>query len=341
MASAVTLEYALNTKTALDAGECAEGCARRPGDPCSTNKVLDIVSEFVLKHGPVGGITRGKSDQVLAFETRQDDIILPSRGGGAKVVRDAAEKLNCTSESCVLSHPDFKSFVREQIGADAEKLIEREKEERFKTFGPRNSTKWLDNENIDYTLQRWARVFDDFYPYSFNMIDFESAGGSLARNPMSMILDGLVAVNLGNQKMVTKKCRCAASVVNTDRTGNRGKHWTAVFIDCRKLKGLWTVEFFNSSGNPPAREIVEWMEKTRQMLIDYRRGGGGDVSSGDVDTVVASTVRHQYSESECGVYSLYYIRKRLEKMPLTFFGKHVIPDDAMIEFRKYLFRKYS
>jgi len=49
--------------------------------------------------------------------------------------------------------------------------------------------------------------------------------------------------------------------------------------------------------------------------------------------------RHQRGDTECGVYSLYYIRQRLEGTPARWFATDTVPDDAMIKFRKHLFSK--
>ena len=49
---------------------------------------------------------------------------------------------------------------------------------------------------------------------------------------------------------------------------------------------------------------------------------------------------HQKQHSECGVYALYYIWARLHGIPYTEFNDdYIIPDEDMIKFRKFLFRK--
>jgi hypothetical protein len=50
-------------------------------------------------------------------------------------------------------------------------------------------------------------------------------------------------------------------------------------------------------------------------------------------------VRHQDSQTECGLYILFYIRARLEGRPCAEFARSRIPDAAMAEFRSHVFRE--
>ena len=47
---------------------------------------------------------------------------------------------------------------------------------------------------------------------------------------------------------------------------------------------------------------------------------------------------HQESRTECGLYALFYIRRRLEGTPLSFFEERPVPDEAMTAFRQHVFR---
>jgi len=49
-------------------------------------------------------------------------------------------------------------------------------------------------------------------------------------------------------------------------------------------------------------------------------------------------LEHQMSSTECGVYTLFYIRSRLEYIPYTKFLEEIIPDENMKDFRTHCFR---
>ena len=48
---------------------------------------------------------------------------------------------------------------------------------------------------------------------------------------------------------------------------------------------------------------------------------------------------HQQKDTECGIYSLYYIVNMIQKNNFLFFKTKVIKDDEMEKFRDYFFNK--
>lgn len=88
-----------------------------------------------------------------------------------------------------------------------------------------------------------------------------------------------------------------------------------------------TIEYFNSSGRPPPRQVIQWMERQADFLK----------RSGAVDTVVVTSLAHQRSKTECGLYALYYIRSRLEGRPWRAFRSARVPDKDMEAFRQHVF----
>jgi hypothetical protein len=228
-----------------------------------------------------------------------------------------------------LQHPNFNQFVVSTRAATAEHL-KHELDKNFKAKGPRDTLALLSNYDIDGTLQRWGRVFTDFFPCPFAMMDFDSNGDMFGEISFPNLLKGRAVANLGAGMQSRGPFKCFGCVVNTDVSSGPGKHWVAVFVDCRDA--VWTVEYFNSVGRPPPRPMVAWMERTRSELESFR--------GGEVNTVSVTDVDHQESQTECGLYSLYYIRRRLEGTPFAFFETKLIPDDAMTLFRKHIFRVF-
>ena len=110
-----------------------------------------------------------------------------------------------------------------------------------------------------------------------------------------------------------------------------------VFGDCRG-EGEWSVEYFNSAGNPPPPPVTRWLEETASRLMTYRASHPRKYGDGAVVPVPLTDIRHQDSQTECGNYALYYIRRRLEGAPYSEFRETRIPDVAMLAFRKHIFR---
>ncbi len=304
--------------------ECAEDTGCVPGTPCASKKILVAIKEFADEEPRAPQTApRARAPQTASRE----DEHLPTTGTpDGDAVRAAAKALSCTSESCVVTHPRFRSFAT-QRGISAQELA-LEMELRFKAAGPRDSLALLSNVHIDATLRRWARVFPEFFPCPFAMMDFNHSGDFFGEVDLLDVLDGNIEVDLGaGIGAVRRKSTYFGCVVNTDVSSGRGKHWVAVFVDCRGKK--WSVEYFNSAGNPPPRPMTDWLARSSAKL-----------SSRCPTSVVAVTdVDHQESQTECGLYALYYIRRRLEGTPYSFFFEKLVPDAAMTAFRRHVFRK--
>jgi len=309
--------------------ECAEGIDHAEGTPCASKKILKVVAAFVAAN-PAPDIKK------LA----NSDLLPTANSSEAAAVRAAARVLGCTSESCVIAHPALHKFVVEHRLAPPNAL-ELELGLHFKAPGPRNSLALLSNYNLDETLQRWGRVFTEFFPCPFAMMDFDSNGDYFGEANFPAILEGRAEVELGSGVgRVRRRASCFGCIVNTDTSRGPGKHWVAVFVDCRPPPGEpWTVEYFNSAGRPPPRPMVGWMERTRAQLAEYRSGRPENRNTVcEAVSVPVTDMDHQESQTECGLYALFYIRRRLEGVPYTFFEQQLVPDEAMTTFREHVFR---
>lgn len=235
--------------------------------------------------------------------------------------------LNVEKEIDILPH----QLVVEVLGDDAIKIhSEIYKPEGTLDFKP------LNNTEIDSVLDQWKNLNGDYVNLHVNMIDFEKYGGTMSI-PLRDIIDHRVRtgsspfesgeINLLSKNKSTPKC--IACVVNSDTHGGGGKHWVCVFVDLRE--DPWTLEFFNSSGNPPYDEIRLWWAKNEIDLKKYVREKGLNV---DVERVRASDIVHQKSNTECGPYTLYYIYSRLTGIPHTYFKHNEIVDDVVTKFKK-------
>lgn len=314
--SAAAEAAAIEASTALQTTpcECAEDLSRRPGEPCASAPVVEAISKYV-----------------------EDTVGTPPPP--EKSVLAAAQVLGCSSESCVLAAPRFRQHVRAH-GGPSDQALDSELLHRFKPPGPRTGNQLLSNFNLDDVLQQWAVAFPGFFNLPFCMIDFAETGGSLASVDFAGVLDGREAQMLAGGGRVRRPCSTFACALNTDVSTGGGKHWVAIFGDCRG-RGVWRLEYFNSAGNPPAAAVARWQEATRARLLAFRRLHPQRFGDADIETVSVTDVRHQDSQTECGVYILYYIRARLEGRPSSEFCGTRIADAAMERFRAHLYRDDS
>lgn len=201
--------------------------------------------------------------------------------------------------------------AKNKTGCDSESCVYKKIglpgiDETFNPSGPWRGNNWLSNVNIDQVLGLQAKNNSRFHHIPFQMIDFEQTGGALAR--VDWVSDSKDYDSLG-------------CIINTDVSTGPGKHWVAFYVDY--LGG--TVEYFDSAAQPVPREI---MALTSVIATDL---GFREVN--------VTRMEHQTGQSECGVYSIFYILSRLAGVPSKFFEHTRVPDSDMEELRALIFRR--
>ncbi len=220
--------------------------------------------------------------------------------------KEIRDNMGCDNDICILDLIKEKNIISETV-------IDKELEINIKPEGPFNSNKWFNNSNIDDIFKQMELAYPNYHHINFQMIDFMDLKTELAT---------LELKNLPENK---NKIGC---VLNTDVSTGKGIHWFAVFIDLSKE--IVSIEFFNSSGNKPRTPVHEWMIKMEEQCHNMGR---------KAQRIIASQNRHQYSDTECGPYSCFYILCRIQDVPYSYFMNNRIPDEHVTNLRKKIFNK--
>jgi hypothetical protein len=109
-------------------------------------------------------------------------------------------------------------------------------------------------------------------------------------------------------------------VLNLDSHKQGGSHWVALFIDNVNR----TIEYFDSTGDAPNKNIKTFISKVRSELPDYK--------------YLENKVVHQIGNRECGVYAMFFLISRLRGYSFSDISAKPIRDKHMSEFRNELFR---
>lgn len=291
--------FTKEVSSSVPSDDCNE-CAITITDPiCSGESALTVLKKF----------------------TEQNDVPITS-DEPVKIVGAAKMLTGCDTEECALQkiaqeNPSARIIVAETI------------RDNFKADGPSDSTEWLNNNNIDAILAQLCKKYPTLVRLPFHMIDMIDPDSQYSA------FGKLTLKNIDIEKNILdlgKNMLCV--VINTDTTGRPGIHWFCLFCDFRRAgtrADPYTIEYFNSSGSRARSEVAEWMHRAEQMIE-------GMNPPRFAKRVTAATVQHQMdTDSECGVYSLYYIYRRVKGAPIEEFSIRV-PDVQMIKFRKKLFK---
>lgn len=287
-----------------------------------SNGTLDVnipVTECALD---VSGSVCSTKNTLKAMKNHLHDKNIKSMDTDKDIVDSIKKDLKCDTEECVLKNPHFvkdymKNDIKESLG-------------RIKPDGPSDSTNLLNNINIDEVLKRLTLKHKDLYHMDFQMIDFageKDSSGWIIKNGQKITPTELGKIDMATD-VTAKNYKTFCVVMNTDvRTGG-GIHWFSLFCDFRT--NPITIEYFNSSGNKPVKQIQDWLIKTEENL----RASGHNAKV----VILSGLIHQQDSETECGLYSLYYIWNRLNGIPPQNFQNKRIPDSMMYKFRKHCFK---
>jgi len=183
-----------------------------------------------------------------------------------------------------------------------------------------NRYEWLSSDDIDAIEKNYVDVFPDYFFVGSVPIDFD-----LKNETRSCIVSALCAMKL--DELFKKGKQRVGIVINTDPHDGPGQHWVAVFCDIRPELEYPRMTYFDSYAMVPEPEIKQLM----------RRWKGQWDATGTHKKPMKLTynkTRHQYKDSECGMYCLYFHYACLMQLPMD----DSIPDDVINAFRNLLFR---
>ena len=283
------------------------------GSICMKNNDIVRIVELAKKFGVVSDIDTERlktlSDKSLASIKTKQNILTELK---IKV------EPKCDSESCVVEN--IANRVAPEVQTEIKDIID----ETYNIKGPWNSTEWLNDKQIDGTLSKLTKKYDGFHTISFKM------------------RDQFVGINMNPMDLYNNDIRRIGFIANEDVSTGGGTHWVAIYIDMTTdgtYDNPFTIEFFNSGGGKIYPEILEWFYKIQHTINTTPRNGGTDNDiTYHAKCVCVCKIQHQRKNSECGVYSLYYIWSRVSGTPYKMFELHRVADEQMIKFRKALFR---
>ena len=220
-------------------------------------------------------------------------------------------KFRCTSEMCVM-----QSLGRKDLIAKYFKPV-------TKSY---DNNHWLNNTEIDSVQFQLMQNYPGYHYSNIHMIDLEmfDPSNDVDYTPENVKdIDFIKLINNGDLKTY-------GMVVNTDVSSGRGIHWFAIFIDARSP--VITIEYFNSSGfDIKSRDFKMFFIKLADKI---QRG-----TKRECKFIKVSDIQHQKSTtSNCGVYALFYLWKRLGGTPMEYFKDKKISDEHVVTFREFFFR---
>lgn len=247
--------------------------------------------------------------------------------------RELREKLSnlCSTEYCWLDIPYIKqlsdystlehSFAPK--GPVSPKTLRRQTAGKGSNYSdntvgiPFQDKRWLSTDNIDKAMERFEEIYPDFTFFGPVPIDFAEIVTELN--------------NLNIKRLYRNGTRRIGIVFNFDPHYKSGSHWVALMIDLTtNMQNSGKIAFFDSYGSCPPRIEIQNLIKSVQEKAKEDLGMNLQV--------LCNKTRHQFSDSECGVYSIYFLEKGLEGVPFLKIFSDIVGDDEINIRRARYFR---
>jgi hypothetical protein len=161
------------------------------------------------------------------------------------------------------------------------------------------SNYWLSTGDINYVMRQYSKLYPKFYFVGTEPSDFYKFDKPKIEKWIYYDKIGMV--------------------LNHDKSDEPGSHWVALLID----NIARTIEYYDSVGEFPIYEINLFINKLKKHFPQYK--------------IKINNKVHQRENSECGVYSIYFLVQRILGYTFEDIINNIITDKNMENYRRIIF----
>ena len=183
----------------------------------------------------------------------------------------------------------------------------------------KNPNEWLSSVDIMKVMKQYEKAYKCFDFMGPTPINFDSR-----KLYGECVWEELCKFDL--KTLMDKGINKIGIIFNTDPDYESGQHWISMFINIKRK----TIMFFDSTGVDPPEEVNELIKKIVSQGTQLKKPIHFKVD--------CNKVEHQNGNTECGVYSLFFIIQMLEdKITENYLKTHLLNDKYMEKFRRVYF----
>lgn len=200
-----------------------------------------------------------------------------------------------------------------------------------------NPRQWLNTNDIHKVMKQYEKRHRGFYFVGVFPRDFETKLYDKACVSQQMC-------DLTIESLVKTGRKSAGMVFNMDTHTQSGSHWTACYIGLDpSIPNRYGVWYYDSVATPPPKEIAAFMSRIYTEALKRLPIFAADGVTRFQNVHNAPRTRKQFLNTECGVYSCFFIVASLcTKHPFPVICDRIMRDDnTMHQLRDVFFREAS
>jgi len=282
---------------------CAPGYDRGITGCLQRDSLLRIVKVYNQRH----------NDNPIVVSSSASDVDLWDK------IRDGLSNVCGTSKDC-----DLCWLEQDYIKNDS--LIS----QYYKPPKPVGEKQWLKTSDINKVLKQFEHTNSDFAFMGTVPIDFDQIFEEFAKIDLCSLYDqkGMHLSTTDEHIYKGKAIRQFGFVFNLDRHNQSGSHWVCMFLNYKHKYPY--IGYFDSFGVcPPPKEVTNLMvrlAKQSEKCIDIKL------------RLKSNSIQHQYENSECGMYCIYFIYSCLQGKSFEEITNTKIDDKTVNKLRNFFFR---
>ena len=222
----------------------------------------------------------------------------------------------CDTEKCWLNQNSYFGKIHDELKESFAPV--------YPTSWLKNKNQWLSSHDITNVMYQYELAYPNFSFIGPTPIDFDKEN---VNEKGKCVWEELCNFRLSD--MLSKGKNQIGIIFNTDPHTKGGQHWISLFIDVPEKKIL----YFDSAGSKMPYEIKKLVDK---IIEQGNRLKPKVVFNFDTTT----GVYHQLKNSECGIYSLFFIINMLEEnIDKKYLKNNLFRDDFVNKFREIYFNR--
>lgn len=211
--------------------------------------------------------------------------------------------------------------------------IEKIREDHYRPEAPKEwhfkKDTWLSTIDIEKLLEQYEDKYPEFKSYGASPIDFDLKGKDIGwkkgqAGAERCLVNPLCNINLRELTNRDPPIKFIGVVFNLDPHNKSGSHWISMFVNLPKQE----INFWDSYGYIPPPEVAKLMKRIQKQAQNLGMKNC---------KCQVNKVRHQLKQSECGMYSSWFIIEQLEGRSFKEVCNNIVTDDEMNAKRMHYF----
>ncbi len=205
----------------------------------------------------------------------------------------------CSNQMCWLKQEFIKKIRDVNIKMDILKNT-------FRPKAPKGQFTWLGTSNINDVIGQYETKYKHFKFLGAVPMDFDNISDMLPIDIKNLDYDNLY--NNGIKQI--------GIVFNLDTHNKSGSHWVSMFVDLKD----GSIEYFDSAKGKPYKRVQVLMNRISDFI---KKRLSKKV------TIRINNTPHQQKDSECGVYSINFILRRVSGETFDEISSKITDDDTV------------